>query len=242
MKKKIILSSLAVVAMLAGVVTVSAFEAHVINVTAQIENALSVSPKTITFGTVFPQEHKHHDLDINLSQAFLDEDRVKAVSYRIVQKLHPIEQVYASTTEDISDVVGATGTYYPSLCQYLSKHKQDVDQGQNEVQVDSFHKDRHWATSGHVMYDAIASGYLEKDHDTEDLWDIDLAVPCFSGECAQDWPTFVTGINPLVTDPFEYTLSQDLKEATFMCDLWVEVTAIEEDNSGNTSPNPPSIP
>ena len=54
--KKII----AAVAMI-SVVTLSAamfaaFEAHVINVTAKIENALAVNTTPIEFGTVFPEE------------------------------------------------------------------------------------------------------------------------------------------------------------------------------------------
>ncbi len=56
MKKKVLLTLVAVAAVAIGVVGMSAFEAHVINVTAKIENALSVTPDEIEFGTVFPQE------------------------------------------------------------------------------------------------------------------------------------------------------------------------------------------
>ena len=59
MKKNIILSFIALVAVVAGVAGMAAFEAHVINVTAHIENALKVVPAggELTFGTVFPQEY-----------------------------------------------------------------------------------------------------------------------------------------------------------------------------------------
>ena len=49
MKKKLFLSLAAVLAVAIGVVGLSAFEAHIINVTATIENALNISPDKITF-------------------------------------------------------------------------------------------------------------------------------------------------------------------------------------------------
>ncbi len=64
----------------------AAFEAHVINVTARIENALSVPLEHLGFGTVFPQEELDKRLDISLSQSFLEEDRVDDVDYIIRQK------------------------------------------------------------------------------------------------------------------------------------------------------------
>mgnify|MGYP001613098751 CR=1 FL=1 len=64
----------------------AAFEAHVVNVTATIENALSVPVKPIQFGTVFPQETLAETLDITLSQSFKDQNRVDQVSYFIRQK------------------------------------------------------------------------------------------------------------------------------------------------------------
>lgn len=71
MKKKIILGLIAVVAIAGGVAGMSAFEAHVVNVTATIENALSVIPEEIMFGTVFPQEALDKTLRVALSGSFL---------------------------------------------------------------------------------------------------------------------------------------------------------------------------
>ncbi len=90
MKKRILLSIAVVVALAIGVVGMSAFEAHVINVTAKIENALSVPVDPITFGTVFPQEHLNRPLDIALSSSFIDEGRVDNVNYVIKQKIKPV--------------------------------------------------------------------------------------------------------------------------------------------------------
>ena len=89
MKKKILLLSALTVAIAIGVVGMSAFEAHVINVIAQIENALSVNTDHIDFGTVFPQEYLTHDVEISLSSSFLAEDNADDVEYVIKQKPKP---------------------------------------------------------------------------------------------------------------------------------------------------------
>ena len=86
MKKKILLALATVVVIAGGVAALSAWEAHIINVTAKIENALNVSTKEIEFGTVFPQEKLVENIWIRLSNSFLEEDRVDDVEYVIKQK------------------------------------------------------------------------------------------------------------------------------------------------------------
>jgi hypothetical protein len=86
MHKKLLFGGLLALAALVTVPMLAAWEAHVINVTAQIENALAVTTEHIDFGTVFPQEHLEQPLDIALSQSFLAEDRVDDVEYFIRQK------------------------------------------------------------------------------------------------------------------------------------------------------------
>jgi regulation of enolase protein 1 (concanavalin A-like superfamily) len=87
--KKLLLAPLCAVAVIAGIATFAAFEAHVINVTAHIENALAVSPESmgIEFGTVFPQEYfDDQTITIELSESFKTQERVNEVNYKIVQK------------------------------------------------------------------------------------------------------------------------------------------------------------
>ena len=86
MLKKLALGAAGIAMAVATVPMFAAFEAHVINVTARIENALSVSTEPMDFGTVFPQEHLDKPLSIELSRSFLAEDRVDDVSYFIRQK------------------------------------------------------------------------------------------------------------------------------------------------------------
>ena len=54
--KKVFLILAALMMVLSGVAAVSAYEAHTINVTAHVENALEVNTDPIDFGIVFPEE------------------------------------------------------------------------------------------------------------------------------------------------------------------------------------------
>lgn len=89
MKKLLIRSGLAAGTLglvIAGAAAFSAFEAHVVNVTARIENGLLVDTTPINFGTVFPQEYLTHNIEVKLSDSFLDAGRVDDVEYVIKQK------------------------------------------------------------------------------------------------------------------------------------------------------------
>lgn len=99
--KKILLSLVAVVVVTAGVVGLSAFEAHIINVTAHIENALRVDAKAIEFGTVFPQEYVERPLEVALSASFLGQQRINDVEYKIVQKPKPLPKILPDGTSVI---------------------------------------------------------------------------------------------------------------------------------------------
>ena len=79
MLKRILLAAGTVAALAAGIIGMSAFEAHVINVTAHIENALGVSTNGIAFGTVFPQEYVESPFTISLSDSFMAAGRVDDV-------------------------------------------------------------------------------------------------------------------------------------------------------------------
>src|SRR3989344_768533 len=240
MEKKIVLAGIALVAVAGSVAGLSAFEAHVINVTAKIENALNVPTEELDFGTVFPQEQLDLPLSIALSQSFLDEDRVDDVEYRIRQKpkcgvteqggtvLNPnfptptghvnVDPSTGTVTIDCGPEpqgmpTDATWDVLPSLCEYISKESPD----DNDGDLPSFHKP--WT----VVQDEGGSyglrwnntlGHLAKsDNDLEDTWTIDLAVPCFGGYCAQDWETFVHSINPDAV-AVEYTQDIDNEHKT----------------------------
>ena len=85
MKKRIFLSLAVTVAIVAGIVGMSAFEAHVVNVTATIENATNIDTTAFTYGTVFPQEILHNPVTLSLSTSFANSGAL-GVDYKIKQK------------------------------------------------------------------------------------------------------------------------------------------------------------
>jgi len=87
----------------------AAFEAHVINVKAHIENALEVQPEEIDFGVVFPQERRTADFRVGLSDSFMAQDRVNDVHYKLVQRRKP-KATYESLDVVLAfDLTGSMG-------------------------------------------------------------------------------------------------------------------------------------
>jgi len=236
MRKKLILGLGAVVVVVAGVVAMSAFEAHVINVTAHIENALAVSTEALDFGTVFPQEYLEKDFTITLSESFMAEDRVDDVEYVIKQKPKPIwnDGVPAGCTSGAQTVEEARAychgnpenldCCYLSLCPFLSKTDGDPED-QNDTSHISYFVDPtpEAPNSGDEFCEdpcGDAIGRLAKsEQDTSDIWIVDLKVPPFAGYVAQDWPESCPVLEGVTVN----------EEGTDLgCDLWIEVTEISE--------------
>lgn len=252
--KKILLGFGTLVVALAVAPLFAAFEAHVVNVTATIENALSVPTTPIMFGTVFPQEHLNKSLSVSLSQSFIDEDRVDDVDYIIRQK--PKCGVTALDGQTLVEGSTQTGhvivgdnpqtqdveTYWidcglspvqfnpethiygllPMLCHYISKHP-DGQPG-NDGRLPSFHEP-FVIDNGQVRWNDTKGHLAKSQNDTVDNWTIDLAVPCFGGQCAQDWADFVASHNDLV-DADDYVQDPANEHKVFGCDLWIEVAGI----------------
>lgn len=222
MRKTLLFLLGAVLVIAAGVAALSAWEAHVVNVTAKIENALRISSPVdgkLSFGTVFPQEYLTKPLWITSSQSFCDsaQRRVLNIDYKIVQKPKPIWPKPIACTQPYQTVEEAR-TYchqnpndlnccYPTLCPYLSKLPKYIDpKPYTDYGITAFHNPNDPSS--------VATGTINKDYDLADEWVIDLAVPCFKGMCAQEWG------HP------DWELDPALESKTFGCDLWVEVTDI----------------
>ena len=275
MTKKILLSLVAGAVVVGGVAAMSAYEAHVINVTAHIENALAVTPEEIAFGTVFPQEKLYKPLTVLLSDSFIKEDRVDDVGYVIHQKPKPRDPEDAeycleswkmaneAFEECFSTCMGILnnpekcwddckhlfasydlGRCYPALCPWLSKLPDGTPSPENDKGLpvphpvpecsDGIDNDKDGYTDYPDDFECFSAndddelypgeaprvfGFLAKSmDDTEDIWTIDLAVPCFEGMCAQDFSW----------EEFGPPLSPELESEVFGCDLWVEVVGISE--------------
>ena len=249
MLRKIVLGMGAAGVSLAMLPLLAAFEAHVVNVTARIENALNVPVREITFGTVFPQEKLDQFFNVSLSQSFQEADRVDDVDYFIRQKpkcglpipnTDPVE--YSAFGQVTEGIVEEEKEFYckddgyvllPLLCPYLSKHEVSEDgtapNGENDEQpgISAFHGPitvEDWTLNVAKEWDV--QGHLAKaQNDLSDRWNIDLKVPCFGGNCAQDWAQFVAdndGNND--ADPDAYIQPIENEHELFGCDLWLEVS------------------
>lgn len=237
MKTKILLSLGAVLAVVAGVAAMSAYEAHVINVTATIENALAVDlgdREGLDFGVVFPQEKLYDGFEIYLSDSFDDQDRVDVVDYKIVQKPKEIDGAIlpilcpwlSKLPQDGEDNDWGIGAPHPWPAQCMDGRDNDEDGKFDMADPDCAQPgDDDEATPGDQPQ---AGGQLVIDYDDDDPWTIDLVVPCFRGmmdfegeeifvnKCAQDYPHDWPTLDP------------DDEGETFGCDLWIEVTGISE--------------
>ena len=231
MNKKIIVGLGAAAAALASVAMFAAYEAHIINVTAHIENALYVHPDEIAFGTVFPQEYTERNFTVELSSSFQEQDRLYDVSYVIKQK----PKCECDTWETATQASDCTyGQYAPvgydthlcpegysemlSLCPFLSKVDGDPEDG-NDHSHPSYYVDPDGVPNNGDEFCPIlsvdnAKGVLENKRDILDLWIVDLKVPPIDGYVGQDWPEGCP------------TVAED--EQDYGCDLWIEVTGFSE--------------
>jgi hypothetical protein len=245
-----------------GAAAFMAFEAHVVNVTARIENALTVPTTAIDFGTVFPQEHLEQPLLVSLSDSFLAEDRVDDIDYFIRQK-----PKCAITTDDgqsfdpentaTGHIIVGDATSTPDVVEEFTVDcgepprelvdgetwgvlpslceyisKEADGTPENDDSLASFHTP--WVIeNGEIVWTDTRGRLAKSENDTEDNWTIDLAVPCFGGFCAQDWEDFVAGINPeAVAADFVQPIENEHK--IFGCDLWIEVAGVSETNGTST--------
>ena len=219
--KKFLLTLLAGFVFVVSLPLMAAYEAHVINVTAHIENALKVSPDEIVFETVFPQEYHEKRIWVTTSSSFCEGDqrRVLNIDYKIVQKPKCVNSAGEYAPVDHATHECPVGyAEMPLLCPFLSKTPVYEDsEPYKDYGVPAFHDPSDPAS--------IATGTINKDYDLADEWIIDLAVPCFEGYCAQDWPAFVKSHNP-DADPKLYELIGDPNGTDLGCDLWIEVTRI----------------
>lgn len=244
MSKKALLALGSVAALVAGVAGLAAYEAHVINVTAKIENALTVHDDVVPFGTVFPQEYTERQFTVALSGSFQQQNRLDDVNYVIKQKPKPTDALIAWFDGDVTAArdychTEGPGAYVPGttdrgcyldLCRYLSKLNNDADgtapdgspMPENDTSHPSYFIDPDgtpWIPDGDEWCEdtdpADATGKLmQTTGDISDVWKLDLKVPPVDGFVGQDWPS------PSCDD---FVVEEDSE--VYGCDLWVEVTS-----------------
>lgn len=227
--KKITTPAFLVTALAAAIILsffAAVFEAHLINVVAQVDGDISVTPTELEFLTVFPQEGLYKTFEIDLGPAATEADYV----IRQKPKCVDLSGNHPRVLEVNGSFVCPSGSVMmPLLCPYLSKHEQTGDgtSGENDSSgIAAFHGlPVPWNVQTSI--NTQVEGKLSRlSEDLSDQWNIDLKVPCFKGRCAQDWPNFVVteSGNPNI-DPNLYKADPANEHKIFGCDLWVNYTA-----------------
>jgi hypothetical protein len=91
--KKVLLLVSALLIVFSGVAAVSAYEGHLVDVKAHVENALMVEIDELDFGTVFPQQYRQEEFYIGLSQSFRDQEYYTSVIYKLYWEAKPADHV-----------------------------------------------------------------------------------------------------------------------------------------------------
>jgi hypothetical protein len=81
MKKLVLSGIVALILIVSGLTAVGAYEGHMVDVKAHVENALMVEKDQVDFGNAFPEEKIETQFKIGLSQSFRDQKRYSSVDY-----------------------------------------------------------------------------------------------------------------------------------------------------------------
>jgi hypothetical protein len=134
--KKVMLVLGALVIMVCGVAMVSAYEAHVVNVTAKVENALNVTTDPLDYGTVFPEEWLTKKFKVQHSISFCEFEQggrrlagtaVDAIDYEVWvvrKKVRPGTTPYPDPVEDIG---GEDYYYWLGDALYMELFEEEID-------------------------------------------------------------------------------------------------------------------
>lgn len=98
--KKVIFLVAALLVVFSGVAAVSAYEGHMVDVKAHVENALMVNTVEADLGITFPEEKVETDIIVGLSESFRAQTRYSTVLYNVYWEPKPIEEGYVDLDQD----------------------------------------------------------------------------------------------------------------------------------------------
>jgi hypothetical protein len=119
--KKAILIVAALVLVLSGVAAVSAYEAHVINVRAKVENCLELPTMKLNYGTVFPEEWLTKEFQVKHSSSFCEFEQggrrasgtnVDAIDYEVWVQRKKVETPPPVPYPDPVETINGVDYYY----------------------------------------------------------------------------------------------------------------------------------
>ena len=227
--KKVLLLVSALLIVFSGVAAVSAYEGHLVNIKAHVENAIAVETYEWDLGTWFPQEKLESDLRFGLSESFLDQDRVSEVNYKLCWEL---KDAPVDDAGNITICKPYMGKYYQPLNPYLV-----MSLG---VDGNDFVTGNTSAIPGEGQAVCWGEGQLYNvpelpaEGDICDIVHISFSVPVFEGyynEITDVWPAnWAFGM--IMADDYclvEETIcgfTQDVPNADLGIDLKIQVTSI----------------
>jgi len=112
--KKVLLLVSALLIVFSGVAAVSAYEGHLVNVKAHVENAIGVTDYEVDFGIVFPEEKLETQIYVGLSESFMAQERYSSVEYLVYWEPKPIPAELSANVCD-PDQNG----YYAPIWEYV---------------------------------------------------------------------------------------------------------------------------
>jgi hypothetical protein len=169
--KKAVLIVSALMLVLSGVAAVSAYEAHVVNVKAHVENALIVS-QDVDYGITFPEMILQEEVYIGLSDSFLSVNQTR---------LSDLEYALYWTPKLISEHPGALdpdcdGYFEPIYPFIVASH----ESGETQDGMLPGSPPASWdALPEPAGYYKWGWGHLHRAGDQSDIWHLQFHVPVF---------------------------------------------------------------
>ena len=176
--RKVVLIFVALLMVLSGVAAVSAYEAHVVDVKAHVENALGVAFLELDFGTVFPQELVEKDLVIGLSESFISENQIR---------VSDVHYVIGWENKSIADHPGALDPdkdgWFEPIWPFIGFSKLDSD-GNDGIMPDTpgagwVNQPPDWCVAWGELAKVVPEPAQGPTGDLCDWWHVALAVPVF---------------------------------------------------------------
>lgn len=243
MKHKAILIFAALLMVVSGVAAVSAYEAHIINVTAHVENALAVDTTKAEFGVMFPQEWNKIKKEVKLSTSAIAELPVefgvtgdlKSVSFKIYAEWK-VDEDYGTGANHLPDVTIGTGDYWAWIGEWLWVAQDATQTATNPMSVPTEWTNvgaaPDYTTTPPTMVKPVTTTAMTLTDGSVHYVDILFLAPCFEGYYNSEtdtkpswWPSEWTtpGPWPLIAS----TDARHLEDGVDLgCDIKIQVTDI----------------
>lgn len=189
MKKAIFILAAALM-VFSGVAAVSAYEAHMINIKAHVENALIV-PTGLDLGTLFPEEFVESVFAFNLSNSFKASDRLSDVDYVFFWYPKPIPAGVEACDPDNDGI-------YEDLYPYVTLGHPGTGDGVGNKP----------GYNGPRWEKVVAWGNLNSNNNKCDVWHLIINVPVF-----REWYNPTTDPKlPGILEPEQYCVVDETCE------------------------------